>query len=117
GVLQLLAQHRAVGHAIPGIVAPDLDQYTHLGDGATKTDNLVYDAALGPAQADGRARGVPDDRWAFTSYSSSLQFGSIAALAAASRALRGYDDAPPAECLAAAVRAGEEAQAGGPAIF
>lgn len=117
GVLQLLAQHRAVGHAIPGIVAPDLDQYTHLGDGATKTDNLVYDAALGPAQADGRASGVPDDRWAFTSYSSSLQFGSIAALAAASRALRGYDEALAAECLEVAVRAWEEEQARGPVIF
>ncbi len=117
GVRQLVAQHHAVGHAIPGIVAPDLGQYTHLGDGSTKTDNLVYDPALGDTDADGRASGMPDDRWAFTSRSSALEFGSIAALAAASRALAGYDDALAKEALGIAVRAWEEEQARGPVIF
>ncbi len=42
GTLALIAQHRAVGHAIHGIVAAHLSQYTHLGDGVTKTDNLIY---------------------------------------------------------------------------
>ena len=31
----------------PGIVEPTLEQYTHLGDGATKTDNRVYSDSLG----------------------------------------------------------------------
>ncbi|MCA9732529.1 glycoside hydrolase family 9 protein, partial [candidate division KSB1 bacterium] len=42
GTLALLAQHRSVGHAIAGIIVPDLSQYTHLGDALTMTDNLIY---------------------------------------------------------------------------
>ena len=96
GAIQLVAQFDAVGHAIHGIVEPDLDQYTHLGDGVTKTDNLVYDASLGKYEVAGSVRdgrsGRKDDRWAFTSKSSALNYGSIAALAAASRALEGHND-------------------------
>ncbi|MEZ5997983.1 MAG: glycoside hydrolase family 9 protein [Hyphomonas sp.] len=103
GTLQLLAQFDAVGFAIHGIVAPDLDQYTHLGDAGSKTDRFIYDATLAPGEAkDGRS-GTPDDRWAFTSRSSALQYGSAAGLAAASRALRGYDDALADKALAQAV--------------
>ena len=43
GTLMLIAQHRVFGHAIPGIVEPDLGQYTHLGDAVTKTDGKVDD--------------------------------------------------------------------------
>jgi endoglucanase len=57
GTLQLLAQHKAVGHAIHGIVEPDVGQYTHLGDAVTKTDGLVYDAALKPDEARTAAAG------------------------------------------------------------
>ena len=35
GTLALIAQYRAIGHAIPGIIAPTLEQYTHLGDAST----------------------------------------------------------------------------------
>jgi len=102
GTLQLLAQFDAVGFAIHGIVEPDLDQYTHLGDAVTKTDGLIYDASLGPDEVkDGRS-GRLDDRWAFTSRSSALQYGSTAGLAAASRALKGYDDALAFKALARA---------------
>ncbi|MGH8167730.1 MAG: glycoside hydrolase family 9 protein, partial [Woeseiaceae bacterium] len=92
GTLALIAQHLAVGHAIPGIVASDLSQYTHLGDGVTKTDNLVFDPELDELESNAAESGLLDDRWAFTSRSSALNFGSIAALAAASRALRGFND-------------------------
>jgi hypothetical protein len=102
GTLQLLAQFDAVGFAIHGIVAPDLDQYTFLGDAHSKTDGLIYDPALGPnEEADGYS-GKPDDRWAFTSRSSALQYGSAAGLAAAARALKGYDDALAEKALARA---------------
>jgi endoglucanase len=104
GALQLLAQIRAVGHAIPGIIAPTLEQYTFLGDAGSKTDGLVYDSTLGPLERRGGYSGVPDDRWAFTSRSSSLDYGTAAALAAASGALRGTDDSLADECLSAAVR-------------
>ena len=33
GALALVAQHRAFGRAIPGIIEPHLHQYHHLGDG------------------------------------------------------------------------------------
>lgn len=96
GTLMLIAQHRVFGHAIPGIVEPDLAQYTHLGDAVTKTDGRIHD----PAAADSPA----DDRLAFTTATTALNYGSAAALAAASRALRGYRDALADECLATAVR-------------
>jgi hypothetical protein len=80
GTLALLAQHRAVGHAIPGIVEPSLEQYTHLGDGLTKTDNRVHDPGLDTLESDGFRSGLSDDRWAFTSRTSALEYGSIAAL-------------------------------------
>lgn len=128
GTLALIAQHRAIGHAIPGIVAAHLYQYTHLGDGASKTDNRIYDPALDPFAAErgvgaqyepstiappperrvratrGEHSGEFDDRWAFTSHTSALNYGSAAALAAASRVLRGYDDALAEECLSTARR-------------
>ncbi len=117
GTLALVAQFRAVGHAIPGIIVPDLSQYTHLGDGLTMTDNLIYDPAMGELETDGFHSGVSDDRWAFTSFSSTLNFGSIAALAAASRALKGYNDELASESLQTAVKAWNEEQSREPIIF
>ncbi len=102
GTLALIAQHRAIGHAIPGIVEAHIDQYHHLGDGITKTDNLIYDPKMGELETDGFKSGKFDDRWAFTSKSSSLNYGSAAALAAASRALTGFNDELAKECLATA---------------
>lgn len=104
GALYLVSQYKAVGHAINGVVEPDLTQYPHLGDGVTKTDGLIYDATLGPDEVrDGRS-GRKDDRWAFTNRSSSLEYGSIAALAGASRLLRGHNDALAEESLSIARR-------------
>ena len=117
GTLGLIAQHRAFGHAIPGIIVPHLSQYTHLGDGLTMTDNLVYDKSMSELESDGLRSGAFDDRWAFTSRSSALNFGSIAALAAASRALKGYNDALAEECLQSAVRAWDEEQSHEPHLF
>ena len=117
GTLALIAQHRAVGHAIPGIIAPDLYQYTHLGDALTKTDNLIYDPSLDKLESNGYKSGVPDDRWAFTSKSSALNYGSAAALAAASRALRGYNDKLADECLATAKKVWEEEHSHEPDTF
>lgn len=117
GARALLAQYQAVGHAIPGIIVPTLEQYTHLGDGLTMTDNLVYDPAMAELQSNGYRSGRFDDRWAFTSRSSALNFGSIAALAAASRALRGYDDELADSCLEWAIRAWDDEQSREPDLF
>ncbi|MGC9972715.1 MAG: glycoside hydrolase family 9 protein [Bryobacteraceae bacterium] len=105
GVLQVLGQFRVFGHSIPGIIEPTLQQYTHLGDAASKTDNRIYSAKLGKLESDGIHSGVPDDRWAFTTRTTPLQYRSAAALAAASRVLRGYNDALAKECLETAERA------------
>ena len=103
GALMLAAQHRVFGRGIRGITDPLLYQYTHLGDGSTQTDNLAYDPTLGPYETkDGTRSGTPDDRWAFTARMPAVNYSTIAALAAASRALRGYNDAFAEECLALA---------------
>ncbi len=117
GTLALIAQHRAVGHAIPGIVEPDLTQYAHLGDASTKTDNRVYNPRMKVGETDGFSSGTFDDRWAFTSKSTPLNYGSIAGLAAASRALRGYRDELADECFATAVRVWDEEHTHAPDIF
>ncbi|MCW2365882.1 hypothetical protein M2341_001329 [Sphingobium sp. B7D2B] len=117
GTLQLAAQFDAVGHAIHGIVEPDVGQYTHLGDAVTKTDGKIYDPALKPYEVKGDRSGTPDDRWAFTSRSSALNFGSIAALAAASRALKTLDPALSAKALAIATRVWAQEQSHPPYVF
>jgi hypothetical protein len=117
GTLALLAQYRAIGHAIPGIIVPDIAQYTHLGDGLTMTNNLFYNPDLDELESTGFESGLFDDRWAFTSRSSALNFGSIAALAAASRALKGFDDNLADESLRTAIRAWEDERSNGPYLF
>ena len=53
--------------------------------------------------------GVPDDRWAFTMHTTALNYGVASALAAASRALHGYNDVMADKCLQTAQRIwGEE---------
>jgi len=117
GTLALIAQHRAVGHAICGIIDSNLSQYTHLGDALTITDNLVYNPKLQSRESDGFTSGTFDDRWAFTSKSTPLNYGSIAALAAASRPLRGYNDALADECLATAKKIWGEEHTHEPNLF
>ena len=92
GTLNLVAQVKNIGHPVRGIVVPNLHQYHHLGDAAAETDNLPYNPALQPYQTDGRTSGTMDDRWAFTERSAFLDYYTAAALAAASRALEGFDD-------------------------
>lgn len=117
GALLLLAQYHVIGHAIPGIVEPTLQEYTHLGDAASKTDGRVYSVRMGPLETDGISSGVPDDRWAFTTHTTALSYDAVGALAAASRALRGYDDKMAEECLQTAIRVWDEERKQPPALF
>ncbi len=117
GALQLVAQYKAVGHAINGIIDAHLSQYTLLGDARSNSDGLIYDSSLDSLQSNGFESGTFDDRWAFTSRSSALDYGSMAALAAASRALRGYDDTLAGECLAIAKNTWDEEQTHPPYVF
>ncbi|HTI89462.1 MAG TPA: glycoside hydrolase family 9 protein [Puia sp.] len=92
GVLNMVAQVKNIGHPVRGIVVPNLHQYHHLGDASTETDNLPYNADLKPYETNGKSSGTMDDRWAFTERTTFLDYYTAAALAAASRALKGFDD-------------------------
>jgi hypothetical protein len=108
GTLQVVAQLKNVGFPVRGIVAPTLHQYHHLGDASTITDNLPYNAALKPYESDGKTSGTLDDRWVFTTRTPWLDYYSIAALAAAYRALKDFNKPLADEGLALAKNLWEE---------
>ena len=103
GALNLVAQIENIGYPVRGIIVPYLYQYHHLGDAITETDNLPYNPDLKPYETDGKSSGTPDDRWVFTGRSAFLDYATAGALAASSRALKGYNEALAGRCLAAAV--------------
>ena len=111
GALQIAAQYRSIGRLVRGIVDSELHRYHHLGDASTQTDNLIYDPTLKPYESDGRRSGTPDDRWVYTDPSPSSNYAGIGALAAASRALRGFNDPLASDCLALAKKAYAEERA------
>ena len=111
GALLILAQFHNIGHAIRGTHEPDLRQYTQLGDGASKTDGRIYDPNLGVNEVKGDYSGKPDDRWIFTSNNPFFQWNAIAALAAASDTLKGWDDAMAKDCLETAIKAWNDEKA------
>ncbi|MGA7541111.1 MAG: glycoside hydrolase family 9 protein [Steroidobacteraceae bacterium] len=96
GVLQTLAQIRAVGHPFTGIQSPYLRGYTFIGDAASQTG--IYS-------------NNPDPRWAWTMTSPGMEYAAAASLASASRTLRGWNDRLSKECLDAAIKLWNEAQA------
>ena len=102
GALTVVGGYRALGRFYRGIISPTLRQYTHLGDFAAQTDNVVFDPKAAAKDAPPVGTGVagsPDDRWVFTERNPRRELGAAAGLAASARALRGYDDALAAECL------------------
>ena len=111
GALLILAQFHNIGHSIRGTHEPDLRQYTHLGDGASKTDGRIYDPDLGPNEVKGDYSGKPDDRWIFSNTNPFFQWNAIAALAASADVLKGYDDALAKDCLETAIKAWNEEKA------
>jgi endoglucanase len=105
GTLQLVAQQKNVGFAVRGINFPHLYQYHHLGDGSTLTDNLLYNPRLKPYEIDGVTSGTLDDRWVFTPRMPWLNYQAAAALAAASRAMKGQNPSLSEEALKYAMQA------------
>jgi endoglucanase len=92
GVEGLLASYRVSGHIFPGIIENNSHAYGHLGDPVNITDNRIWD---------GRPETF-DDRWAFTTRNTGLEYEAAQALAAASRVLREPSAALASECLEAA---------------
>jgi hypothetical protein len=103
GVLTVAGSHQALGRFYRGMIVPTLRQYVQVGDFAAQTDRAVFDpkAPSPPAIGTGLT-GSPDDRWVFTEDNPRRELSAAAALAAAARVLRGYDDILAAECLAIA---------------
>jgi len=101
GTLNLVAQAEIIGHMSQTLSNSVLDNYHHLGDAASLTDGLPYNPTLGPYEiaADGRSSGVKDDLWAFTSRNPGLDLQAATMLAAASRALKGYNNDLSARAL------------------
>ena len=94
GTLNLVVQAEQIGHMSQTLSNSVLDNYHHLGDAASITDGLHYDPSLKPYEvsADGKRSGTPDDMWAFTTRSPQLDLRAATMFAAASRALKGYND-------------------------
>lgn len=87
GVLSVVSGYRALGRLYRGIIENDLRQYVHLGDSATMTDGI---------------KGNADDRWVFTENNPPRELTTAAHLAAASRALKGFNDTLSTQALEAA---------------
>lgn len=107
GVETLLGGYRLAGHSFAGISDPSLEQYGTLGEPASITDGRMFDPSLKPDEVKGDRSGRRDDRYAFTGRDTGLQYATAAALAAASRVLRGFDDALAKECLTTAIKTWE----------
>ena len=94
GTLNLVAQAEQIGHMASTLSNSVLDNYHHLGDAASITDGLHYDPSLKryEVSSDGKRSGTPDDMWAFTTRSPQLDLRAATMFAAASHALKGYND-------------------------
>jgi hypothetical protein len=89
-----------MGRFYRGIIEPTKRQYTVLGDPANITDNQFFNTnqGKGPVHAVGLPGG-PDDRWVFTEDNPRREMEAAAALAAASRVMKGYNDTLSRQCL------------------
>lgn len=103
GVLNILSGYRAAGHSFAGIIA-NRQGRNKTGDWASQTDQLFYNSKLGARQKTLTQSGVNDDRLVFTNKDTGLEYDVAAALASASRSLKGYDDKLASECLETAIK-------------
>jgi hypothetical protein len=105
GLISVVGGYESMGRLYRGIIEPTLRQYVFLGDGAGITDNAVFDPKKTP-EANAPPVGLPgspDDRWVFTEQNAPRELQTAAALAAGSRALRGFNDDLAARSLKAAI--------------
>jgi len=97
GVLSIAGGYESMGRLYRGIQDVTLDQYVHLGDASTVTDNIAYnenkkDPILG--------KSLPkDDRLVFTEINPQREFYVAQVLAAASRTLKTYRPGLADKCL------------------
>lgn len=99
GVLSVVGGYKNLGRLYRGIIESDKRQYVLLGDGSTMTDGLIYNKDLTGRERTGSLSSVPDDRWLFTENNPSRELTTAAHLAAAARALKGFNDTLSLQCL------------------
>ncbi len=100
GALSIVGGYKSMGRLYRGIIEPTLPQYVFLGDPTDLTDNQVFDPKTPAAAAPPVGRpGSPDDRWVFTEENPRRELQVAAGLAAAGRALRGFNDGLSRDCL------------------
>jgi hypothetical protein len=119
GVITIVGGYNSMGRLYRGIQDASLHQYTFLGDAADMTDNQVFHdkggaamkvlakAAVEGSQAEPAIDHLPplgspgsaDDRWVFTEENPTRELDVAGGLAAASRALTGFNDPLAKDCL------------------
>jgi len=119
GVLSVVGAYESMGRLYRGIQDASLHQYTFLGDAGEMTDNIVFHDTDGKAmkvlaasavagdQSEPKIDHLPplgsagsaDDRWVFTEDNPPRELNAAGGLAAASRALAGYNDPLSKDCL------------------
>jgi hypothetical protein len=119
GVLTVVGGYNSLGRLYRGIQDASLHQYTFLGDAAGMTDNLVFHdtggaaltvlaaAAVNGDQSEPKIDHLPplgspgsaDDRWVFTEENPRRELETAGGLAAAYRALKGFNDPLASDCL------------------
>lgn len=97
GVLSIVGGYESMGRIYRGIICSALEQYVHLGDATTMSDNIVYrDDEKDPIMN----RPLPkDDRWVFTEMNARRELYVSQVLAAANRVLKQYNPELAAKCL------------------
>lgn len=99
GAISIVGGYNSLGRLYRGIIEPSLQQYVLLGDASTQTDEEIFDASAAPKPVPEIGfEGAPDDRWVFTEENPGRELLVSAGLAAASRALKGYNDELSKEC-------------------
>ncbi len=100
GLLTVVGGYGSMGRFYRGIIEPTMRQYTVLGDATNITDNKFYNdvKTTGTPPAVGLPNS-PDDRWVFTEDNPGRALEAAAALAAASRVMKGYNDTLADACL------------------
>ena len=119
GVLTVVGGYNSLGRLYRGIQDASLHQYTFLGDAADMTDNIVFHdkdgsalkvlaaAAVAGDQSEPKIDHLPplgsvgsaDDRWVFTEENPRRELDTAGGLAAAYRALKGFNDPLANDCL------------------
>lgn len=99
GALTVVAGYKNLGRLYRGIICPLLSQYVLMGDVSNQTDNLIYNPKLKGKERTATESAVLDDRLVFTENNPARELSASANLAAASRALKGYNDQLASECL------------------